>query len=129
MEERNSGLRGQILKPKKHPPDLRPERADLKPERADLRSRRTDNISDRVDFRHGRKNFRSERVDFVPERADSRLKRADCRPEMANFSLWRPNREQMNRWTNEQKTPNVLQIIVSFRATAQKTKFSDFCHF
>ena len=106
-----------------------PEKPDLRPERADLSSR-TDNIFERAVFRHGRKNFRSERADFrpertdfVPERADSRLKKVDCRPEMANFRLWRPNGEQMDKRMDQQaKDPQYSTGHCPLQGHCPKTK-------
>ena len=93
------------------------ERANFRPEKANFRPERTGNMPERADFRPERRDSRPERADFRPERADFRPGRADFRPERA----WGG---RTNGWTDEQKSPCVLQEFVSFGTAAQKNGYT-----
>ena len=77
--------------------------------------------------RAGLRSVRPKRPDLRPELADLRPERADLRPERAYLrperAVLRPGRgdERNDGWTDERKSPCVLQDFVPFGAAAQKT--------
>ena len=64
----------------------------------------------------------AQKADFRPEKGDFRPERADFRPERAWGGGRRDGRtnRRTNKWSNEQKSPCVLQDFVPFGAAAQK---------
>ena len=63
---------------------------------------------------------RPERIDLRPERLILRPDRPDFRPERAELRPEGLNDGETNGWTDERKSPCVLQDFVPFRAAAQK---------